>query len=33
VLEAAPTSQQLEDEVQLTIDELVEINLRTEDDP
>jgi hypothetical protein len=33
VLDAAPAPQQLEDGVQLTIDELVEINLRTEDDP
>jgi hypothetical protein len=33
VLEAAPTPQQLEDGVQLTIDELVEINLGTEDVP
>jgi hypothetical protein len=33
VLDAAPAPQQLEDGVQLTIDELVEINLRTKDDP
>jgi hypothetical protein len=33
VLNAAPTPQQLGDGVQLTIDELVEINLGTEDDP
>jgi hypothetical protein len=33
VIEAAPAPQQLEDGVQLTIDELVEINLGTEDDP
>jgi hypothetical protein len=33
VLDAAPAPQQLEDGVQLTIDELVKINLGTEDDP
>jgi hypothetical protein len=33
VLDAAPAPQQLEDGVQLTIDELVEINLETKDDP
>jgi hypothetical protein len=33
VLDAAPAPQQLEYGVQLTIDELVEINLRTKDDP
>jgi hypothetical protein len=33
VLDAAPAPQQLEDGVQLTIDELVEINLKSEDDP
>jgi hypothetical protein len=33
VLDAAPAPQQLEDGVQLTIDELLEINLGTEDDP
>jgi hypothetical protein len=33
VLNAAPAPQQLEDGVQLTTDELVEINLRTKDDP
>jgi hypothetical protein len=33
VLEASLAPQQLEDEVQLTIDELIEINLRTEHDP
>ncbi|XP_021321401.1 uncharacterized protein LOC110437319 [Sorghum bicolor] len=33
VLDAASAPQQLEDGVQLTIDELVEINLGTEDDP
>jgi hypothetical protein len=33
VLDAAPAPQQLEDGVQLTIDELVESNLRTKDDP
>jgi hypothetical protein len=33
VLDAAPAPQQLEDGVQLTIDELVETNLRTKDDP
>jgi hypothetical protein len=32
-IEAAPAPQQLEDGVQLTIDELVEINLGTKDDP
>jgi hypothetical protein len=32
-IEAALAPQQLEDGVQLTIDELVEINLGTEDDP
>jgi hypothetical protein len=33
VLDATPAPQQLEDGVQLTIDELFEINLGTEDDP
>jgi hypothetical protein len=33
VLDAAPAPQQLEDGVQLNIDELVEMNLETEDDP
>jgi hypothetical protein len=33
VLDAAPVPQQLEDGVQLTIDELVKINLGTKDDP
>ena len=33
VLDAAPAPQQLEDDIQLTIDELVEINLGTEEDP
>jgi hypothetical protein len=33
VFDATPAPQQLEDGVQLTIDELVEINLGTEDDP
>jgi hypothetical protein len=33
IVDAAPAPQQLEDGVQLTIDELVEINLGAEDDP
>jgi hypothetical protein len=33
VLGAAPAPQQLEDGAQLTVDELVEINLGTDDDP
>jgi hypothetical protein len=33
VLDVAPSPQQLEDGVQLTIDESVEINLGTKDDP
>jgi len=33
LLDAASAPQQLEDGVHLTIDELVELNLRNEDDP